>query len=108
MHPDVVFRDVLAGLRFGLRDAQVHIRGNALGEAFRQPHFGPLPARPRRAIFEALIERGQRKIQQHHEGEFVLEEIVDHVRGRIVTANNFVEGKHGAEIEIRSAGEIRD
>ena len=93
-------------LRFRLRDAQVHIRRNPLGEAFRQARFRPLPARPGWSIFETFVERGERKIQQHHESKFVLEEIIHHMRGRIVAANNFVKGKHGAEIEVQLLAEL--
>ena len=95
-----------SGLRSGLRDTQVDICRNALGKAFRQPYLGPLPARPRRTFLETLVERGEREIEQHHEGEFVLKEIVENVGGGIVAGDNFVERKHRAEIEVRLLAEL--
>ena len=106
VHPDVVLRDVLAGLGFGLSDTQVHLGGNPFGEGLRQPDFRPLPARPGRTIFEAFLKRGERKIQQHDKGQLVLEEIIGNVGRRIVAADNFVEGKHRAEIEIKLLAEL--
>ncbi len=106
VHPDVVFRNVLARLRLSLSDAQVHVRRNPLGEAFRQSHFRPLPARPCRPILETFVERGQRKIQQHHKSKFVLKQIIHDVRRRIIPADNFVKRKHRAEIEIHLLAEF--
>ena len=106
VHPDVVVRDVLTGLRSRLRDAQVYIGWNSFGEALREACFGPLPARPRRPVLETLVERSQREIQQHHERKLVLKEIIQHVGGRIVAANNFVEWKHRAEVEVRLLAEL--
>ena len=100
IHPDVVAGNVVGGIGACLCDGQVHIGGDALGEALSQASLGPLPARPFRAEIDALFERGERKIQEHHKGELVLKEVVDHVRGRIVSAEKFVVRANRAEIQI--------
>ena len=98
-------RNILSGVGCGFRDSQVDIGGNAFVELLRQADFGPLAAAPARAVLQAIVERGQRKIEQHGEGELIVEEVVDHVCGGIVAAEGFVEGKHGAEIEIELLAE---
>ena len=79
-HPDVVFRDILPGLSFSLRNRQVHIRRHALGKALGQADFSPLPSVPFRTILQSLLQRGEWKIQQHGEGQLVLKKIIEHVR----------------------------
>ena len=94
-------------LRFRLRDAPgSRRRESRLEKRCRQAHLGPLPPRPRRPSVEALVERREREVQQHDEGELVLEEIVRDVRRRIVAADDFVEGKHRAEIEVQLLTEL--
>ncbi len=100
VHPDVVLRDVLSGLCLCLRDCQVDVGWDALVETLREADFGPLPACPGGTVFQAFVERGEGEVQQDREGQFVVEEVIEDMRGRIVTGEYFVERKHRAEIEI--------
>ncbi len=103
VHPDVVFGDVL--IRHGARlcDGLVDLGGDALGEALGEPDLGPLPPRPLVALVEPLIERREREVEQHDEGELVLEEVVEHVRRRILPGEDLVERHDRPEIEVRLA-----
>jgi len=101
VHPDVVLRDV--GIRFGRRSGQFEIdrRRNPFRKALSQPDFRPLPPRPVGTFPEPFLERRQRKVQQHHECDFVAEEIVVNMRGRIITGEHFIERQNGAGVEVR-------
>ncbi|HMH06326.1 MAG TPA: hypothetical protein VK579_06570 [Terriglobales bacterium] len=66
----------------------------------RQPDFSPLPARPGWTIFEALLKRGERKIQQHHKGQLILKEIIGDVSRWIIAADHFIQRKHRAKIKV--------
>ena len=90
----------------GARDRQVHLGGNALGEALRQPRLRPLAARPLLAVGEPLLERREREVQQHDEGELVLEEVVADVRRGIVAGQHLVEGIDRPEVEVRLPAEV--
>ena len=105
-HPNVVFRNVLPGFSFRLRNRQVHVRWHALGKTLGQTSFRPLPPVPFRAVFQSLLQRSERKIQQHSEGQLVLKEVIEHVRGRIVASEHFVERKHRTEIEVKLLAEF--
>ena len=67
-----------------LRDREVDVGGNALGEALGEPRLGPLAPRPRLALGSRCVERREREVEQHHERELVVEEVVDDVRRRVV------------------------
>src|SRR5262249_35067347 len=106
IHPDVVLGDVLPGGGLSLSDAQVHIGWNTFIEALCQANFGPLPTRPCRTVFQTLIQRGERKIQNRGECEFVVEEIVDDMSRWIVPPKCFVEGTNGTKVEIHLLAEF--
>ena len=106
IHPDVVLRDILPGLRFGLGNGQADVSRHALRKTLRQACLCPLTAAPVGTVFQALIERSQRKIQQHRESQFVLEEIVEHMGRRIVAAEGFVERQDWAEVEVQLLAEF--
>ena len=100
VHPDVVLRDVLPGFGGGLGDSQVDLGWNALVKAFCEPDFGPLAVGPGGPLFQALVERGEGEVQQNRECQFVVEEIIKDVGGRVVASEDFVESEHRAQIEI--------
>src|SRR6266576_2040228 len=51
-------------------------------------------------MLESVIECGEGKIEQHNEGKLVLKEIIHDVRRWIIPADEFVEWKQRAEIEV--------
>ena len=71
-----------------------------LEKRWREPRLRPLPARPVLAFGEALLERGEREVQQHDEGELVLEEVVVDVRGRVVAGEDLVERADRPDVEV--------
>ena len=79
VHPNVVACDVIGGIAAGLGDGQVHFGRDALRKAFGQASLGPLPSGPLGAKIDALLQSGEREIQQHSECQLVPEEVVDHV-----------------------------
>src|SRR5438067_9366035 len=106
MHPYVVLRNVGIGFGGRLRNSKMNRGGNALREPLRQADFRPLTARPPRSFCDPLFESRQRKIQEHYEGELVVEKIVDDVSRRIITCKNFIEWEQGSHVQIRMLAKL--
>src|SRR5207253_11407673 len=103
---NVVFRHVSPELSFRLRNRHVHARWHALGKTRGQTSFGPLPTVPFRTVVKSLLQRSKRKIQRHSESQLVLKKIIEHVRGRIVASEHFVERKYRTKIEVKLLAEL--
>src|SRR5262249_16333327 len=86
-------------------DRKVDVSGNALVKTLRQANFCPLAAAPAGAVFQPLIERGERKIQQDNKSQLVLKEIVNHARRRIVSAEDFIERKNWSGVQVHLIAE---
>jgi hypothetical protein len=56
--------------------------------------------RPVLALREPLLERGQREVQQHHEGQAVLEHVFGEVCRRVESGEQTVEGQDRTVIEV--------
>jgi hypothetical protein len=106
VHPDVVLRDVLVRFRAHLRDLEVDLRRDALGEPLSEPGLGPLAARPAFAFRQTLFEGGQREVEQDDEGELVLEKVVGRVRGGVVSREGLVEGIDRSPVEVHLHPEV--
>ncbi len=106
VHPDVVFGDVLLGFRGGSADREIHVGRDALGEPLGQPRFRPLAARPLFPVAQTLLERRQREVQKHGEGELVSEEVVGDVRRRIVAGERLVEGVDRPQVKVRLLAKV--
>ena len=103
VHVDVVVGDVDLGLGGGLRDLLVHARRHAPREATGEPCLGPLPARPAVAVAQALLERGEGEVEQRHEGQLRVEEVVDEVGAGVEGLQELIDGLHGALVQHRPA-----
>ncbi len=57
-------------------------------------------------FLQALIERGERKVEQDHEGELVVEQVVAHVCAGIVRGERLVEGPDRPDVQVRLAPEV--
>src|SRR6266700_2019727 len=98
MHPDVVFVDIAGGLGFSSADGQIDLCRNALGKSLRQPNLGPLPPRPLWAILQTFFKGGKWKIQKHCKSQFVLEEVIEHMRRGIISGKRLVKRKYRPEV----------
>ena len=79
---------------------ELHLGRDALREAVGQPGLRPLPPRPVGPLGEALLEGGEGEVEQDHEGQLVVEEVVGDVRGGAVAGEDLVEGQDGPEVEV--------
>ena len=67
-----------------MRDFQPTVVGSSVGLAFKR---------------SSRLVSG--KFSRTMKNQLVLKEIVEHMGRRIVAANNFIEGQHRAEIEVK-------
>src|SRR5262247_1400612 len=80
--------------------------GNPFGKPLGKAHFGPLAPCPVRPLRYSLLESRERKAQQHHESELVLEEINHNMRRGIIAGKNFVQWEQGTEVQVSALAKL--
>ena len=100
VHPDVVFGDVELGLRGGGRDPLLDVGRNTATESPGEPHFGPSPAAVVLSLFELLLERRQRKVEQCDESQLVLEKVLRDVSARVVSGEDRIDFQDRSDVEV--------
>jgi hypothetical protein len=103
---DVVGAVVGAGLGVGLGQPRVDGGRHPRGEALGQPRLRPPAPRPGAALGQPLLERGQREVEQDHEGELVLEQVVREMGARVEGGQPLVQRELGADLQVHAAAQV--